>query len=109
EIGEKLLLENGNLNEKVATEKIKEYIYFSETGQKLNSQNENYLLGICENTAYYFIYEKDKSTSLNLEFLSNLVKAENYVIYADNHTLGENQLSKYKIKFKKIPRDIAKI
>lgn len=109
EIGEKLLLENGNLNEKVATEKIKEYIYFSETGQKLNSQNENYLLGIYENTAYYFIYEKDKSTSLNLEFLSNLVKAENYVIYADNHTLGENQLSKYKIKFKKIPRDIAKI
>ena len=36
-------------------------------------------------------------------------KTENYLIYADRCALSENDLLRFGITFKKIPRDIARV
>lgn len=73
ELGDRLLEENGNLNEKVSIEKIREYIYFSETKEKCE-QNDSDFLGECNGVAYYFIYKKDDITTLDFEYLAKLKK-----------------------------------
>ncbi|MBR6611462.1 MAG: hypothetical protein IKK93_04380, partial [Campylobacter sp.] len=108
ELGERLLLENGNINESISSEKIKEYIYFSETKEKCE-QNDSDFLGECSGVAYYFIYKKDEITTLDFEYLANLKKASSYVIYADVCVLSDETMMKYNITFKKIPRDIKKV
>lgn len=110
DLGEPLLTENQNLNENISVDKIREYIYFMETKAILPRNNEKYYLDTYNNTAYYFFYEKDKVTTLNYEFLKTIkVTAENYVIYSDICSLSEDELLKYHITFKKIPRDIARL
>lgn len=112
ELGEPLLLD-GNINENVGTEKLREYIYFTETHERLEPvhENEPYYLGTHFATAYYFCYERENCTVLDFDLLSASVKtkAEGYVIYADICALSESQLLKYNISFKKIPRDITRI
>ena len=73
--------------------------------------DEPYFMAIHDNTAYYFFYEKDEETVLDLESLNMNVKqkAESYVIYADSLLLDEAFLAKHNITFKKIPRDIARL
>ena len=111
ELGERLMKE-GMLNEHVSTVKIREYVYFTETKQKLLSQSsdEPYLLGQHAGNAYYFFYQKNNLTTLDREFLHTIkTKAEGYVIYADLCTLSDRELERYHITFKKIPRDISKL
>lgn len=111
ELGEPLLID-GMLNETVGTEKIREYVYFTETKQKLSSgkDDEPYFLGQYAGNAYYFYYEKDSLTTLDREFLHTVrTKSEGYVIYADLCTLSDRELEGYHIIFKKIPRDISKL
>ena len=112
EIGERIFDDEGNLNENLDAEKIFEYIWFTETGKKFEkilSENK-YYLGEFDGAGIYFNYEKNISTALDLKFLATIkIRAENYLIYADECLLSEEQLSKYKIVFKKIPRDIKKI
>lgn len=111
ELGE-CLLEGENLNEAVGIDRIREYVYFTETKCRLDlsEENEKYLLGVYLNTAYYFYYDRERVTTLNREFL-HLVKtrSDEYVIYADLCILSTKELEKYHITFKKIPRDIARI
>lgn len=111
ELGEPLLIEN-NLNEAVGVNKIREYVYFTETKHRLPDQkpDEPYFLGIHIDTGYYFYYERDIITTLNRKFLNTVqTKARRYVMYADLCTLSANELEKYNITFKKIPRDITKL
>lgn len=112
ELGEPLL-KNGKLNETVGVDKLRDYIYFMETHKSLEPvrKEEPYYLGINLGTAYYFCYEKDSRTVLDYELLGAAVKtrADGYLIYADICTLSEEQLMKYNITFKKIPRDITRI
>lgn len=108
ELGDRLLLENGNINENISIEKIREYIYFSETKEKCE-QNDSDFLGECNGVAYYFLYKKDEITTLDFEYLANLKKASSYVIYADVCVLSDETMMKYNITFKKIPRDIKKV
>ena len=112
DLGEVLLLPDGNLNENVAADKIREYVYYMETREALpGSSNGNaYFMGNCRGTAYYFYYEKASITTLNHAFLATIPeKAEGYIIYADLCTIPPEELAKYNITFKKIPRDIAKL
>jgi adenine-specific DNA-methyltransferase len=109
ELGEPVFLENDLLNEAIGIERINEYVWFSETKSNYIKQNEQYLLGVKEQTAYYFYYDKDAMTTLDESFLRKLkTKAEQYIIYADNCLLDEKLMSKYHIIFKKIPRDITR-
>ena len=79
-------------------------------GNTGNNANDPYLLGVAGGTAYYFCYEKGKVVKLNRALLKKLkTKAESYVIYADICLLDKEELARYNIVFKKIPRDIAKL
>lgn len=112
DLGQTLILPDGNLNEDVDTVKIREYVWYMETKTPLaEAAGENpYYLGTNNNTGYYFYYEKDRITTLGYEFLATIKeKSESYLIYADLCTIPDEELKRYNITFKKIPRDIARL
>ena len=112
DLGEPLLLENKYINEAVSAEKIREYVWHTETQQALpqRDDNEPYLLGSHNRAAYYFYYEKDRLTTLDRAFLRGIkTKADAYLIYADINTFSDRELARHRCIFKKIPRDIAKL
>ena len=113
ELGPVLLLPDGNLNEEVGPQKIREYVYYMETKDPLPTEqpkDEPYFMGLCRNTAYYFYYERESVTTLDHTFLATIqTKAEGYTIYADLCAIPQETLRKYNITFKKIPRDIARL
>jgi adenine-specific DNA-methyltransferase len=113
ELGEQLLLSNGELNPKISDEVIREYIWYMETRcayvESYVDDNTSFL-GLHNDTAYYFVYESDKLTVLDNDFLRTIkTKADAYVIYADTCNLSDEKMSKYNITLKKIPRDIARL
>lgn len=111
-LGKPLFDEDGNLNEEVGVDKIRLYVYYTETKTSILEipHDENkYFLGKHNNTAYYFFYEKDEFTTLDYDFFPTMrTKAEQYVIYADNCVLTPDYLTRKHIIFKKIPRDITR-
>ena len=113
DLGPVLLLPDGNLNEEVGPQKIREYVYYMETKEPLPAEqptDEPYFMGLCRNTAYYFYYERESVTTLDHAFLATVqTKAEGYTIYADLCAVPQETLQKYNITFKKIPRDIARL
>lgn len=127
ELGPALFSDDNEINELVGVEKLRQYIYYTETKCTLSSsgggvrrteedvlktrdvKDNDYLLNKHNDTAYYFYYEQDMVTTLNHDFLSTIkTKAEQYVIYADNCLLTKEFMTKHHIIFKKIPRDITK-
>lgn len=111
DLGEPLMI-GDMLNENVGVDKIREYVYFTDTKHPLPEAKpeEPYFMGVHVNSAYYFYYEKHAVTTLNREFLHSVkTRADAYVIYADLCTLSDTELEKYHITFKKIPRDITKL
>jgi adenine-specific DNA-methyltransferase len=110
ELGLPLFDDNQNLNEQVGIDKIREYIWFSETRTTFKEIKEaNYFLGKKDNSVYYFIYEKNKLTTLDFDALELIkTKGEQYIIYADNCLLPKEFMAKNNIIFKKIPRDITR-
>jgi adenine-specific DNA-methyltransferase len=113
ELGEALLLPDGNLNEAVGADKIREYVWYTETQRhmtELSSQAHQYLLGDDNGVAYYFYYDKERTTTLDALFLETIThQAERMVIYADRCALSPADLRRFNITYKKIPRDIAKL
>ncbi len=105
------LFDGEYLNENVPVEKIRSYVYFTETKQAVTDKaDEPYFLGEHFDTAYYFYYDKNEVTTLDREFLHTVkTKAESYVIYADKCILSDEELEKFRITFKKIPRDITRM
>ena len=118
DLGEPLLVDDC-LNEAVAPEKIREYIWFMETRTSFNAEfgmrnaelgGNPYYLGIHNHTGYYFYYEPQRVTVLDYAFLSTITeKADGTVIYADRYSISEDKLAKMGVTFKKIPRDISKL
>ena len=113
ELGPVLLLPDGNLNEEVGAQEIREYVYYMETKEPMpieQPKDESYFMGLCRNTAYYFYYERESVTTLDYAFLSTIrTKAEGYIIYADLCAIPLETLRNHNILFKKIPRDIARL
>ena len=113
ELGPVLLMPDGNLNEEVGLQKIREYVYYMETKESLSAEqpvDEPYFMGLCRNTAYYFYYKRESVTTLDHAFLATIqTKAEGYTIYADLCAIPQETLRKHNITFKKIPRDIARL
>jgi adenine-specific DNA-methyltransferase len=112
ELGQTLFDEDGMLNESVEIDKIRQYIFYTETAQLLieisHKDNESFL-GKQNDTSYYFYYNQKEVTTLDHTFLSTMrTKAEQYIIYADNCLLTQDFMIKHHIIFKKIPRDITR-
>ena len=111
ELGEPLLI-GENLNEAVAPEKIREYIWFMETKTPYApvAGDNPYYLGKHNDTGYYFYYEPQRITVLDYDFLAAVTeKAGGTVIYADRCSIDDSKLSQMGIVFKKIPRDISRL
>jgi adenine-specific DNA-methyltransferase len=113
QLGQPLFLEDGNLNENVGIEKIRKYVYYTETKQHLNETKQTednvYFLDKHNDTSYYLNYEQDEITTLDHDFLATMkTKAEQYIIYADNCLLKKDFMTNRNIIFKKIPRDVSK-
>ena len=111
DLGEPLLV-GDCLNEAVAPEKIRDYIWFMETKQPYAPPigDNPYYLGKHNSTGYYFYYEPQRVTVLDYAFLSTITeKADGTVIYADRCSISEDKLAKMGITFKKIPRDISRL
>nr|WP_286855659.1 site-specific DNA-methyltransferase [Proteiniphilum sp. UBA4988] len=112
ELGHPVFNEDNSLNEEIGDDKIREYIYYSETKkylQRVRSQEHKYLLDTFNDTGYYFYYEKDSLTTLSLDTLNIVTeKAEQYLIYADTCLLDKDYMVEKNIIFKKIPRDIRR-
>ena len=111
QLGQPLFNNDNELNEEVPTEKIREYIYYTETSQFLTNSidGDDHYLNTFNGISYYFYYDKDHLTTLDLDFLSGIqIKADQYVIYADNCLLPKEFMAKNSIIFKKIPRDITR-
>ncbi len=111
DLGEPLLV-GECLNEAVAPEKIREYIWFMETRQPYAppTGGNPYYLGQHNHTAYYFYYEQRRVTVLDYAFLSTITeKTDGTLIYADRCSIGEDKLAQMGIVFKKIPRDISRL
>ena len=112
ELGEWMFDEEQSLNENIGEEKIREYIYYTETKRHLErerSKASKYLLDTYNATGYYFYYERDRLTTLSIDTLHIVTeRAEQYVIYADICTVPPQVLAAQNITFKKIPRDIKR-
>lgn len=105
------LLKDGFINEDVSEQTIREYLYYTETNHALPTKNNGHPahLGNFEGVAYYFVYSKDKTTTLDSKFLASISeKSDRYVIYADNCVMPQKFLFDHDITFKKIPRDIRR-
>lgn len=113
-LGVPLFTDGNLLNEEVGVERIREYIWFTETrstapAMALDAAPNPYYLGRHQDTAYYFVYEKEDLTTLDHDLLATLpAKGERTVIYADNCLLPKKFMEQHGIVFKKIPRDITR-
>ena len=106
EVGEELFIDD-EINPDVDIEQVREYIWTTETATpyvKPDSEDCAAFLGVYKGEAYYF-YEG----VLDRDFLSTMrTRADAYIIFAESCAIDEEFLHKYKIEFKKIPRDIIK-
>ncbi|WP_311777163.1 site-specific DNA-methyltransferase [Trueperella abortisuis] len=113
ELGAPLLIE-GDLNPEVPLEQIREYVWFTETGQPFSNPTttDPYFLGRYEDASFFFVFDPDRVTSLDRDYLASIpaeCAASSYVIYADTCLLSDEELRSLNITFKKIPRDITRL
>jgi len=108
-LGERIFDDEGNLNESIGVAKIRDYVARSETLPGAEQGKHPYWLGEKNRTDYYFYYEPEQVTVLNLDFLATMTqKNESYLIYADICLLDKGIMVQNHIRFKKIPRDISR-
>ena len=119
DLGEPVLLPDGALNENTPTEKIREYVWFTETGKAwtpppAGTRHASWL-GDLNGAAWYFHYLPGEATALD-EPLLQAVKAgeaagppERRVIFADFCVIEAALLEAENTVFKKIPRDIGRL
>ena len=120
-IGEPMFLPDDNLNEAVGSEAIRGYVAYSEgipIADRTQPENPHspYLLGLNRETAWFFHYEPDRATRLDMDFLAGLrfggstgaAKPGTVIIYADRCLLSAPFMRQHGIIFKKIPRDITR-
>jgi adenine-specific DNA-methyltransferase len=128
-VGAALFKEDKNLNEDVGEVVIRDYVTYTENihptakcGQDVThiaQQVSRYALGASDTALWLFYYERNRITTLNLDFLATLnIKAllknggkrpEQFIIYADKCALDKDFLYEHGITFKRIPRDITRI
>lgn len=118
-VGAALFKEDKNLNEEVGADAIRDYVAYTESippSQQFGKDNPitPYALGATETALLVFYYERDRVTTLDLDFLAALnirslpSRPEQFVIYADKCALDKAFLYKHSITFKRIPRDITR-
>lgn len=115
-----LFIDGHNLNEEVGAEAIRHYVAYTEgipSQAQLTQDNtiSPYALGVHNDALYAFYYERERITTLGVEFLNTLNLTElkprpsGYIIYADKCAVDDDFLLQHGIVFKRIPRDISRL
>jgi adenine specific DNA methylase Mod len=108
-LGERIFDAEDNLNEAIGIAKIRDYVARTEQLPGAEQGEHPAWLGEKDRTGYYFHYQPEQATFLNLDFLATLTrKNEAYLIYADVCLLDSDFMHRHRIRFKKIPRDISR-
>lgn len=126
-VGAALFKEDKNLNEDVGEAAIRSYVAYTESipaAQQCGTDSpvSRYTLGASDTALWLFYYERERVTTLNLDFLASLnIKAllengkkpkrkrpEHFIVYADKCALDKDFLTQHGITFKRIPRDITR-
>ena len=111
-VGQPLFKEDKTLNESLDFEKIRNYVWFMETRTsfKPTEVDNPYFMGKAFSTSYWFYYEKEQKTVLDVPFFESIDDgSDSYVIYADACTLPRSYMDEHNINFKKIPREIPRL
>lgn len=115
-----LFIDGHNLNEEVGAEAIRHYVAYTEgipSQAQLTQDNtiSPYALGVHNDALYAFYYERERITTLGVEFLNTLNLTElkprpsGYIVYADKCAVNDEFLLQHGIVFKRIPRDISRL
>lgn len=115
-----LFIDGHNLNEEVGAEAIRHYVAYTEgipSQAQLTQDNtiSPYALGVHNDALYAFYYERERITTLGVEFLNTLNLTElkprpsGYIVYADKCAVDDEFLLQHGIVFKRIPRDISRL
>lgn len=118
-VGAALFNNNEDLNEAVGETAIRDYVAYTESIPAAaqcgtDSPVSRYALGATDTVLWLFYYERERITTLDLDFLAGLDikelprRPEQFVIYADKCALDKDFLYKHGITFKRIPRDISR-
>lgn len=113
ELGPTLFSDGGELDAGADFAKVREYIWYMETRAPYTPAEDaaSPLLGLRGDTAYYIFRGKDGAPRvLDYDLLGEIKeRAERYVIYADSCELSAEELAKFGIVFRKIPRDVPSL
>ena len=115
-IGDPLFTADDLLNEAVGINAIRGYVAYTEgirPEDQVTPDNpvSPYLLGRNTDTVWFFYYEPDRPTALDMEFLGGIQigdKPGTTIIYADRCLLSSEFMTRNGLIFKKIPRDISR-
>lgn len=111
ELGPTLFDANGQIRPDVSFSDLARHVFFTETGQPLPSgETENVLLGSCNGTAVYLLYNgvmRDSGNVLTSQTLAQLPPYDGpKVIYADGCKVSRERLRELNVTFKQIPYQI---
>lgn len=112
ELGPALFGEDGMINPEVGVEEVRRYVWFTETKAPYRDRSDEhpYLLGELDNTVYYLAYEPGTETILAADMLRGLpIKGLATVIFADRCLLSDDALEAMGIRYRQIPRQIARM
>lgn len=114
ELGPAIFDAHGNINRDIDFKTLAFHVWFTETKTPMQKYSHSPLLGVCEDTAYYLLYNGilgDKSVSggnvLTAKLLSKLPKhSGKKIIYGEACRLSLERLNAENIIFKQTPYDI---
>ncbi len=112
ELGPTLFQGDGALSPQASREDVKRYVWYTETKAPYvdRSTESPYLLGEVGDSCYYIAYEPDAETVLSYNLLSELpARGATTVVYADRCILDDKVLEHLGVRFKQIPRQIARV
>lgn len=113
ELGPALFSDGGELDTGADFANVREYIWYMETRAPYTPAEDaaSPLLGGRGDTAYYIFRGEDGAPRvLDYDLLGEIKEhAGRYVIYADSCGLSAEELTKFGIIFRKIPRDVPSL
>ena len=112
ELGPVLFNGDGSLNAEVSLTDVMRYVWYTETKAPYADLTDEhpYLMGEIEDTVYYLAYEPGAETVLGYDLLARLPRRGSAtVVYADRCVLDEATLERLGVRFKQIPRQIARM
>lgn len=112
ELGPVLFNGDGSLNAEVGSADAMRYVWYTETKAPYADLTDEhpYLMGEIGGTVYYLAYEPGAETVLGYDLLAQLTRRGSAtVVYADRCVLDEATLEGLGVRFKQIPRQIARM